>query len=63
MPKKRKEIDLTDSTYMKATYPIKYGNRVIQPGETITVPAEVAAEWRAKEWAAYVTAEVNDDDR
>jgi hypothetical protein len=58
MTKKRKEIDLLDDTVMRVTYPILYGSRVINPGETITVPAEIAAEWRAKEWAAYVTAEV-----
>lgn len=47
---------------VKVTYPVMLGNRRIHPGETITVPADIAAEWREKEWAAYVTAEVKHGD-
>jgi hypothetical protein len=47
---------------IKITFPIRIGERVIQPGETIDVSAAEAALYLDNEWAAKV-AEVKDDNR
>ena len=54
--KKKGEIEV------KITHPIKQGNRTIEPGETITVQADMAKEWIQKGWAAAVAAEVPEYD-
>jgi hypothetical protein len=51
MAKKKK-----DEMIVKITYPVLFGNRQILPGETATVPADVAEEWISTERA--INAEV-----
>lgn len=43
---------------VKITYPVWIGDRQYQPGETATVPADIAEEWIEKEQAVGVAAEV-----
>lgn len=52
MRKKEKGVNV------KITYPVWIGNRRYEPGETATVPADIAAEWIEKEQATGVVAEV-----
>jgi hypothetical protein len=56
MPKKKIEL-----VTVKMTYPIRYQDRLLEPGETATVPAEIAAEWIEKMQAVNVAAEVAKD--
>jgi len=55
MKKKKGEV------LVKVTYPVQFGSRVILPGETATVPADIAEEWISTERA--INAEVTDDNR
>jgi len=55
MPRKKKE-QVNEKT-VRITYPVLLGNRIINPGETATVPAYIAIGWIEQERAVDVTAE------
>jgi hypothetical protein len=51
-----------DFVIVKVTGPdCKLGDRLILPGETANVPADIAAEWIQDERATAVVAEVKND--
>ncbi len=62
MPKKKVIVD--DFIVIKITGPdCRLGDWLILPGETATVPADLAAEWIREQRAVTITAEVQDGDR
>lgn len=61
MPRRRKDENLVK---VRVTGPnCKYGERVIMPGETAIIPAELAQEWNQTGRAVIVTVEVINGDR
>jgi hypothetical protein len=44
---------------VKITHPVRFGNRIIHPGETTTVKTDQASLWIQRGWAAAVAAEVH----
>lgn len=59
MPRRRKDENLVK---VRVTGPnCKYGERVIMPGETATIPAELAEQWKQSGRAVDVAAEVQKD--
>jgi len=63
MAKQKIRIHNAGEAKVRITGPgCEYGGRLYQPGETATVPAEVAIEWIQDERAVALTAEVTHGD-
>ncbi len=55
----KRKVNSTNTMQVKITHPVKFGELLLQAGETATVPADLAREWISTERAISMIAEAD----